>query len=315
MRLTPVILLITFIIQSSPAYCKDTVSSGKPAGTSLDRLVARVNSEPITELEVQALRKDNPELSFTAALDVLIDQRMVLSWAKSNGITVLEREILKTEQAIMENNGIPGDRFDEVLAARGQNRETFRDDLRNQILVNKAMSKALEPAIRIDEQEIEKIYNEDYPPRRTFTLRHILLKPDTADGRDEAATMDLAVRIMKQIREGASFEDMALEYSADRDSAAEGGFLGTFSQGELLPELEEVALELEPGEIGGPVETSNGIHIISVDEKGLTQPPPLSQVRDKIRADLISRREPEVREKWLRELKEKAFIEVFADGE
>jgi peptidyl-prolyl cis-trans isomerase SurA len=307
--LTQVLLIIT----SLPAYGDLIGSQGRPDGRTIDRVIARVGSEPVTLLEVQSLQAADPDITYSAALDLLIDQRLVLSWARSNSVTVSQKEIERTERAVMEGNNIPEDRFDELLASRGQDRETFRDGLRDQIMVNKALSQALEPAMRIDDEEIEKRYKELYPPRRTFTIRHILLKPDTSGAENEVSVGELAAQIMDRIRKGAPFEDMALEYSADRVSAVEGGFLGSFREGELLPELEKLALELEPGDLGGPVRTSMGFHILKLEGKSLTEPPPLSQVRDGIRADLISRREPEVREQWLKELREKAFIEIFAD--
>jgi parvulin-like peptidyl-prolyl isomerase len=315
MRSALFVLPFILILLTSSAYCETSGFTGDLEAGTIDRVIARVDSEAITFMEVRFLQENNPDLTHSAALDALIDQRLVLSWARSSMIMVSQEDIMKTEKAIMESNNFSEERFDEVLASRGQDRETFREELKDQILVNKALSLALEPAMRIDEKEIEQRYEELYPSRSTFTLRHILLKPDPSNGQDEAYVRELAVNIMDRIREGTPFEDMALEHSVDKISSGEGGYLGTFSEGELLPELEKMALKMEPGELGGPVQTTMGIHVLKLEEKGFSEPPPLSRVRDKIRAELISQREPGAREKWLRELRENAYIEIFTDGE
>jgi hypothetical protein len=58
-----------------------------------------------------------------------------------------------------------------------------------------------------------------------------------------------------------------------------------------------------------------GFHIIRLDEKNLTEPPPLTTVREEIRADILSGKEAEARVQWLRELEDSTFIEIFPDEE
>jgi len=73
---------------------------------------------------------------------------------------------------------------------------------------------------------------------------------------------DTAQEILNQIKEGASFEEMARVYSIDKSSGRNGGDLGSFSRGDLNPEFENVAFKLEVGELSGIVKTSLGYHII-----------------------------------------------------
>ena len=282
---------------------------------TVDRVVARVGPEPITQGEVQSVQSDNPSLTFSTALNALIERRLVVSWARKNRLDVSQGELEKVEQSIMVNNNLSEANFEELLASRGQDRHSFREDLAEQVLVNKALGTIIGQGSKVTEEEIRKRYENDYSPTGTLTIRHILLKPDPASGETEDAIRERAVRILDEIRAGAPFEAMAKQHSMDEASAATGGELGTFRAGELLPELESLALTLEPGETGGPVRTSLGFHILNLESKGVWEPPPLSSVEEEIRASLAEEKRVEVQRRWLEELRQSTFIEIFSDGE
>jgi peptidyl-prolyl cis-trans isomerase SurA len=312
---TAFISVFTLFISSFPVLGNATDLSGDRVVKPVDRIVARVGSEPITQREVQTLQATRSDLTYSDALRSLVEHRLVLSWARTRGLTVSQEEVDRVEKSIMENNSLSEVRFDELLASRGHNRQTFRDEMMEQLIVNKALSTALGPKVRIEEHEIKQRYEEIYPPKKTFTIRHILLKPSVSEGEDETAAWEQAVRIADEIKGGASFENMALQHSMDPASAEKGGELGTFREGELVPELERAALDLEPGEVVGPVRTTMGFHILRLDGKGVTEPPPLASVHEEIRADLLSGKETEARVQWLKELMDSTLIEIFHDEE
>lgn len=89
----------------------------------------------------------------------------------------------------------------------------------------------------------------------TVTASHILLKTESE-----------AQDVLKKLKAGASFEDLARQYSVDKSSAAKGGSLGAFKRGDLLPGFENAAIALKPGEISGIIKTSLGYHIIRRDK-------------------------------------------------
>lgn len=287
-----------------------------PAGAArvVDQVIARVGTEPVTLREVEFLLADNPDFSRDEALQVLIERKLVLSWARDNRLSVSPEELEKSEKALLDSNQMSMDRFEEYLASRGQDRRDFKDSLREQLLLRKALNTAVGSKVRVTEEEIRKRYETSYPPRETFVISHILLTPDSPSGGGEGGAEDLALRIMDQLEEGAPFETLAGEHSADRVSAPKGGFLGTFQKGELLPELESLAADLEPGEIGGPVRTSLGLHIMKLEKKSFLAPPPLSDVEDEIRTALMEEKGREIQDQWFRELKENTPIEIFTDG-
>jgi len=125
--------------------------------------------------------------------------------------------------------------------------------------------------------------------------------------------MRTAEQALARIQAGASFESMVSEYSQDGSSADRGGKLGSFGEGELLPELDQLAATLEPGEVGGPVRTSAGYHILLLESRGVREPPPFAEVKSTLERNYMVSMEESVRTRWLKELKETNYIEVFPD--
>ena len=79
-------------------------------------------------------------------------------------------------------------------------------------------------------------------------------------------TQSEAERVLKELKGGKSFSEMAKLFSQDKASAARGGSLGVFSRGDLMPEFEEAALHLKKGQISGVIKTALGYHVIRRDQ-------------------------------------------------
>lgn len=117
------------------------------------------------------------------------------------------------------------------------------------------------------------------PVQNEVHARHILVK-EKKDAED----------IIKKLDNGAKFEDLAKENSTD-GSAAQGGDLGYFGEGMMVPEFEKAAFALEPGNYTKePVESQFGFHIIKLEDKRAKQPPAFEQVKDEIRSMIMRER-------------------------
>ena len=138
---------------------------------------------------------------------------------------------------------------------------------------------AAEVAAKITDQEIRARYDQEVantPPVNEVHARHVLVK-----------TKEEATAIIKQLDGGAKFEDIAKEKSSD-GSAAQGGDLGWFGPGQMVPEFEKAAFALEVGAYTKePVQTQFGWHVIKVEDKRAKQPPAFEQVKDQIRSALL----------------------------
>ncbi len=101
------------------------------------------------------------------------------------------------------------------------------------------------------------------------------------------ATEEEAEDILKELRAGVDFEQLAMEKSMEPAAKQTGGDLGYFSRGMMIPEFEEAAFSLEVGKISEPVKTSFGYHIIRVDDKKPERDPPLEEIRDRVEQDIL----------------------------
>jgi parvulin-like peptidyl-prolyl isomerase len=277
-----------------------------------DKVIARVGNEPITQAEIQNALDQNSSLTRQQVFESLVERRLVLSWALQNGITVSEGEIDTLQRSLMESNNLTAEQFQEAIKARGETAETFKENLREQILVNRALGISLRDQVSVSEEEIENVYQERFPARESFRLSHILVKVDegATDAETEAAK-SLASNIHTKLKDGASFDDMVRQHSQDTTSKDAGGSLGTFQQGELIPELEKAVLPLAAGEFSGPVKTAAGYHIVLLESRDTKDPPPLNTVIDQIRNLLMGQKEAGARAQWLKELREMFYVEIF----
>jgi peptidyl-prolyl cis-trans isomerase SurA len=137
-------------------------------------------------------------------------------------------------------------------------------------------------------------------------VRHILLRPTDRQPAAEAASRLEAVR--RQIERGERrFEDVAREISED-GSAAQGGDLGWAVAGMMVPEFERAMDALPPGRVSSPVVSRFGVHLIEVLQRRQVEVDP-QQRRDQVRAALRERKFAEAYQGWVRELRERAWVE------
>jgi peptidyl-prolyl cis-trans isomerase D len=137
--------------------------------------------------------------------------------------------------------------------------------------------------------DVERAYNngiEQYTTPEQVRASHILLK---TEGKDDAAVKAKAEDVLKQAKAGADFAELAKKYSED-DSAKNGGDLDYFGKGKMVPEFDQVAFELAPGQISGLVKTQYGYHIIKVLDKKAATTRTLADVRTQITDQLAYER-------------------------
>jgi peptidyl-prolyl cis-trans isomerase D len=125
-------------------------------------------------------------------------------------------------------------------------------------------------AVRVTDDEIRSYFRThqdrlgDRPGRAVLSVVRI---PRVVTAEDSARTRQRAVQLRQEILEGASFADVAQRASEDPGSAERGGALGPTFRGQLVPEFEQVAFSIRPGEISQPVLSSFGYHLIQVDSR------------------------------------------------
>ena len=145
--------------------------------------------------------------------------------------------------------------------------------------------------VTVTPQDVESYYNANVQQFQTpeqVRASHILLK---TDGKDEAAVRKQAEDILKQAKApGADFAALAKKYSEDDGSKANGGDLDYFTKGRMVPEFEQAAFSLQPGQISDLVKSQFGFHIIKVVDKKPAGTRTLDEVRSQIQETLAAQR-------------------------
>ncbi len=162
------------------------------------------------------------------------------------------------------------------------------------LLVNYAMEKALS-SVQVKDEEVRAFYDanrEKLGGGETMNASHILVE-------DEAT----AARVREEIASGAiRFEDAAKKYSSC-PSKEEGGNLGDFGRGQMVPEFEEACAALGVGELSAPVKTQFGYHLIRLNSKGEGKIPEFDEVKEGIRAQLLREKQQKAFESKVNQLK------------
>lgn len=161
-----------------------------------------------------------------------------------------------------------GDNYEAFLEQNNQTEESYEKVIR----LNLLQEKALTDGVEVTDEEIQAEYE-----RQTTELnaRHILV-----------ADAETAATVKEELDGGADFAELAQEYSTD-GSAAEGGDLGWFGVGAMVPQFEQAAYSLEVDEISEPVQSEFGFHIIQVtDKREIEGAEPLEGQEEDIRSEL-----------------------------
>lgn len=174
--------------------------------------------------------------------------------------------------------------------------ENAKKEILTQFGINKILSE-----VSVTDQEIKEYYEENmsmYIQQESVRAKHILVN-----------TLEEAKDIKGKIDNGLTFEDAAKQFSTC-PSNQQGGDLGTFTRGKMVPEFENASFEMAVGEISEPVQTQFGYHLIKVEEKTEASIMPLSVVAATVKNNLIQEKQNKRYMELTEELKNKYNVEI-----
>ena len=134
----------------------------------------------------------------------------------------------------------------------------------------------------VKDEDAKQFYDDQIKaikPEEEVKARHILVE-------DEAKAKEIVDKLAK----GGDFAALAKEFSKDPGSKDNGGDLGYFGRGQMVPEFETAAFALEKGKLSVPVKSNFGYHIIMLDDKRMRQPPPFDGVKERIVNSLLQKK-------------------------
>jgi len=300
-----------------------------PGGAVVDRIVAVVNQEVITFSEIEKWsrpfheeiqaedrleRRERIQEVFRKVLDRIIEEKLIEQEARKSGIKVTSKEIDAAVEEVKQKNKISQEELEKALAADGLTLEAFKKDLEKRILRTKFVHSAVKVEQRAGEKELIEFFqnnvnqyrvNESYRPAHILFLILQETTPEQIRGIRKKSQ-----KVLERIKEGADFAKMAIEYSEDTSSRKEGGDLGHFKKGELLPDLEKEAMLLQVGEVSDLIRTEVGFHILKLLDRKGGEPPPFEEIKEKVQADYYEKELEKAYQQFLGKLKEKSVIEI-----
>jgi peptidyl-prolyl cis-trans isomerase D len=185
---------------------------------------------------------------------------------------------------------------DEEAGARFESRkESYRFPERRVVAYVHVDPDALRARATVTDRDIEVYYQEnkdEFREEEQLCASHILVKvkgeEGSQEGRPEPEARRLAEALLARVQGGADFAALAKKESEDTGSAPQGGDLGCFGRGRMVPEFDNAAFSLEPGQTSELVRTNFGYHIIRVASRREEQVTPLVQVKERIRQTLLA---------------------------
>lgn len=297
------------------------------AGEVVDRVAALVNDDVVTLVEVQqragplheqllrANVKDARAEAQRRALEELIGEKLMDGELAGLHVDVSDGELDLAIEDVKKQNGITDPAaFEGALTAQGFTTRSYRDFMRKQLskvkLLNikvKSKIKIADEDVRTEWQRMAKLDSQDLE----LHARHLLIQvaSDAPPEKVEEARKAALAALEKARTAGTDFAELA-RTSSQGPSAKDGGDLGWFRRGTMVPEFEKAAFQLEPGGTSEPVRTRFGWHLIHLDEKRHAAPRPFEEMKEQLREKLYREQIEKQTASYVADLKRAATIEI-----
>ncbi len=271
-RFSKILLILAFFVLPG-------LSQAEPK--LLDKIVVVVNEDVITQimldnrvndfrkqLELSQLSRIDPKTLRKQVLERMIRDTIQIQKAKQFGITVDDLMLNRMLERLAKSNNLTLDQFRDAIEAQGISYTRFREQTRNELIINQLQQRVVASKINVSDQEVKQYIEQNEnsgSSNAMYHLRHILIAtPETASPEDLDAAKKKAESVYKKITQGSSkFEDMAIKFSSGRN-ALKGGDLGKRKANELPQLFVEAVRDLQPGETSRPVKSASGFHLLQL---------------------------------------------------
>lgn len=254
----------------------------------LDRVIAIVNDDIVMESELQhrlrqisgrliqqGTRLPPQEVMNQRVLEQLILESIQLQLAQRAGIRISDTQLNETLVNIAKSNGMTLQQFQQQLATEGETYAAAREQIRREMVVTRIQQREVDRRVRVSEQEINNFLDSREGRERSgveYYLGHILIAvPENPRPEQEQAALERAEAVLKELKAGADFQQMAVARSDGRQ-ALNGGVIGWRKENELPSIASDVLPNLAKGEPSDLIRSTSGYHIITaLDKRGGTE--------------------------------------------
>jgi len=274
---------VVLAADSDPREYGVQVHAEVPADAGIvDRVVAVVNDGIVTQSELDRAvgqilgrlggsipRGQEMEDLKNRVLDVIVEKKLILQDADQHDIVVSNDDVDAAVARVAQGNQMDLAQFKAALEDQGLDWMEYRQEIRERLVISRVEEQEVRAKIRVSEEEMRRYFDNHMQSEvvTKFRIAQILLDLPSGASADQAQAVEAkAAEIRQQLDNGANFESLARRYSQD-STAASGGELGWFEEGQLLPEIEQAVESLKPGQVSGVVRTPLGIHLFHLLEK------------------------------------------------
>jgi peptidyl-prolyl cis-trans isomerase SurA len=290
-----------------------------------DRVIAVVNNDAITLAELQesvATKRSDArqqqrdfadDTIMQDSLNQLIEFRLQIQEADREKIVVDDAEVKEEYAERIKRYGMKNeDEFERVIQAQGLTSESIKKRLRESLKVQKLVRRKVALRVSVTDAEITQYFEENRGKLETglsYHARHILVVPDADSDAGWETARIRADMLRQQVVQGADFAEVAKQHSKDA-TAKDGGDLGTLKRGELSQDVEGAILALKVDEVSQPFKSPLGYHVFKLEAKDSLDGEGMIRIRQQIR-DILFREKYDTRlEVWIKEIRQRAIIEV-----
>lgn len=265
-------------------------ASSAPAVQVNDKVITKADVDMQTRLMSFQMgqRGQNvpPEMMRRQAADSLVKMELVLQSAEKAKIATTDQEVDAEIDSMVKRAG-SREKLDNFLKQMNISETYFRKQIHDSLLVDKYIQQTAATLPAVSDDDLQKYYQDNpqqFAQPEQIRASHIVFKLESnATPEVKKAAHEKAERALARLKAGEDFATVAKEVS-EGPSAPQGGDLGYFSPGQMVPEFEKAAFSLKVGEISDIVESPYGYHIIKVTDKKPAGQIPLADVKDKLKS-------------------------------
>jgi len=286
MRPALICMSLTLGILGSMSFANSANAQGPVKTRPVDFIVAVVNSEPITNNEVQNLKfrlekqsaSGEPAPSASGltqqALDQLINEKAQLQQARENGIRIDDTEIDQTELTIARQNQLSKAELYKRVALEGLSVSAFREQLRSQMMISRFREREVDNRARVSDTDVEQYIQSQQSGKTAVSTQFdlnlamiLIAVPESASDKEVAELQVKAKQVSQRAKNSESFAALALTFSQAADKGANGGEMGLRAADRYPSLFLEGTQSLSKGDISEPIRSGAGFHILKVLDK------------------------------------------------
>ena len=300
-----IVSFLLIILLSSSSYADDAVVAkvngvaitSRELEEAVDRLIPRSTYHGSVSEEKRAEFREK-------ALEELVTRELRYQDALARGMKPDKKQVKEHMGKIRERFKSKKE-YKKALEQAGVTEDQLRARVEKDVLVSQVMVKAVAEPSRMSDADVQEYYDKNtgkFKQPESVKLRLISTKDEKK-----------AAEALAKIKAGEDFGNLAAAVSEDQ-YRVKGGDIGYQHRGKLLPELENAAFQMKIGEIRGLIKAENLWFIIKVEDKKAEQQMTFDESKDKLKKELESKRNKELSEKWMADLRAKAKIEYIVQS-